>query len=210
MLDKLYSIYRKIKKSIYRKLKYGKEKRRLKNSEFSIITNACFGGIIYHNLSKEFLSPTVNLWIGADYDDFMKFLLNMDHYLSCELKFFKDPNGKKYPRAYLDDIVIGFNHYDTESEAKSAWERRKKRILKDRIWVIYWNPYGIKKEQYDKLMSMNFRNVAVISYEDTVKEFSTCCIKRSNPSCMWYSKDRYGVQLFEKYFDYVEFLNTNS
>lgn len=134
----------------------------------------------------------------------------MDYYLSCELKFFKDPNGKKYPRAYLDDIVVGFTHYSTEDEAKSAWERRKKRILKDRIWVIYWDPYGIKKEWYDKLMSMNFRNVAVISYEDTVKEFSTCRIKRNDPSSVWFSRDRYGVQLFEKYFDYVEFLNTNS
>lgn len=210
MLNKLYLMYRKLKKYFYRKMRYGKEKRRLKNSEFSIISNGCFGGFIYHNLSKEFLSPTINLWVGEDYDDFMKFLLNMDHYLNCELKFFKDPNEKKYPREYLDDILIGFNHYDTEEEAKSAWERRKKRILKDRIWIIYWNPYGIKKEWYDKLMSMHFRNVAVISYEDTVKKFSTCRIKRSDPSCEWFSKDRYGVRLFEKYFDYVDFLNTNS
>lgn len=210
MFNKLYSLYKNYRKRLCQKLKYGREKRRLKNNEFSIISNACFGGFIYHNLSKEFLSPTINLWIGADYDDFMKFLLNMDHYLNCELKFFKGPDEKKYPRAYLDDILIGFNHYETEDEAKSAWERRKKRILKDRIYVIYWNPRGIKKEQYDKLTAMNFRNVAVISYEDTVKDFSTCRIKRQDSSYEWFSKDRNGIRLYEKYFDYVEFLNTNS
>lgn len=57
---------------------------------------------------------------------------------------------------------------------------------------------------------MNFRNVAVISYEDTVKDFSTCRIKRQDSSCEWFSKDRNGIRLYEKYFDYVEFLNTNS
>lgn len=31
---------------------------RLKNKDFSILTNHCMGGIIYHDLGLKFLSPT--------------------------------------------------------------------------------------------------------------------------------------------------------
>ena len=41
-----------------------------------------------------------------------------------------------YPQGRLDDVLIHFLHYKTFDEAKICWEKRKKRICYDNIFVI--------------------------------------------------------------------------
>lgn len=38
-------------------------RKRLKNTDFSLITNNCVGGIISHDMHLQFRSPTVNLFL---------------------------------------------------------------------------------------------------------------------------------------------------
>ena len=57
---------------IYRILSNAWYRMRLKNDNFTIITNSCIGGVMYHKLGKRFLSPTVNLWMYDE--DFYKFV----------------------------------------------------------------------------------------------------------------------------------------
>ncbi len=65
---------------------------RFKNENFSIITNSCIGGVMYHKLKKRFLSPTINLWM---YDkDFLRFVAHLKEYMSKELVF-AEGGGKK-------------------------------------------------------------------------------------------------------------------
>ena len=40
---------------------------------------------MYHKLGKQFMSPTINLWMFDE--DFYKFVQNMDYYLSQSLQF---------------------------------------------------------------------------------------------------------------------------
>ena len=97
----------------------------------SIISQNCIGGVLSHDLGMQFLSPTVNLFIREP--DFVKFALNLEHYLGCSLRVHW---GGTYPIGTLDDITIYFMHYDTCEEAKQAWERRTKRVDLDRILVL--------------------------------------------------------------------------
>lgn len=105
---------------------------RLRNDNFTIITNSCIGGVMCHKLGKQFKSPTVNLWMHDE--DFYKFVQNLDYYLAQPLRF--ETNDFGYPTAYCGDILIHFNHYHTQFEAESKWNERKKRINKDNLFII--------------------------------------------------------------------------
>lgn len=117
---------------IYERLSNALYRFRLKNDNFTIIANTCIAGVMYHKLGKQFLSPTINLWMHDV--DFYRFLRDMDTYLEQPLRFV--PNELGYPTAYCGDMLIHFNHYKTEEEAAKKWYERIKRINKDNLYII--------------------------------------------------------------------------
>ena len=56
----------------------------VKPNDVSIISQNCIGGVFYHDIGMQFLSPTINLFIKEP--DFVRFALNLRHYMECELK----------------------------------------------------------------------------------------------------------------------------
>lgn len=107
-------------------------KRNLKNTDFSLIANNCTGAFILHDLHQQFRSPFVNLWLTPK--DFLKYLQNMDYYMSCPLSFLDNTD---YPIGLLDDIKIYFQHYSTNEEAAEKWVERTKRINKDNLFILF-------------------------------------------------------------------------
>ncbi len=61
--------------------------KRLNNTDFSVISNNCLGGIVYEYSGLQKLSPTVGCYYFAD--DYIKFISRLDYYLKQELKFIK-------------------------------------------------------------------------------------------------------------------------
>lgn len=106
---------------------------RLKNKEFTIISSNCIAGVIYKDLGMEFFSPTINLFFYPA--DFIKFCKNLKYYLGLDLE---ECNGSSagYPIGKLEDIYIHFMHYDSFEEAKEAWDRRKKRVNYNNLFII--------------------------------------------------------------------------
>lgn len=116
----------------YRKLFRFFQRNRLQNRNFTILAPTCIAGVIYHELGEQFNSPTINLWM---YDkDFLKFVHNLKDYLSYELEFVHGID--KTPTAYCGDILIHFNHYASDEEAREKWEERKKRVNYDNLFII--------------------------------------------------------------------------
>lgn len=111
---------------------------KLKNSHLTIFSSNCWGGVCYHRLGFEFLSPTINMF--EDLDDFNKLMLNLDTYMSYPVEFvelrYTDALKREYPVGRLNDILLYFNHYESFDQAVSCWERRKKRINKNNILVV--------------------------------------------------------------------------
>lgn len=101
------------------------------NKQVSIISQNCIAGVFYHDMKQQFLSPTINLFFTCP--DFVKFVLDLKLYLSLELQM---TWGEEYPVGLLGDIKIYFMHYQTCTEAKEAWDRRKSRINWDNILVL--------------------------------------------------------------------------
>ena len=125
-------------------------RRRLKNDNFSIICSTCIGGVIYHRLGLQFLSPTINLWINQK--DFIKFISNLEFYINKELVFFKH-EVYNYPVATLaNDVTIYFNHAKNEEEARELWNKRRSRINFNNLYIILYERDGITT---DDLHSLN-------------------------------------------------------
>lgn len=116
---------------------------RIRNRNFTILCSNCIGGIIYNRLGMQFLSPTINLFIRQY--DFIKFIGNPQFYLSQELIFIE--TEYPFPVGLLGDIRIHFNHSDNEADARLDWERRKKRINWDNLYIIMYDRDGLTREQ---------------------------------------------------------------
>lgn len=106
---------------------------RLKNSGFTIISQNCVGGCVYHDLGLRFLSPTVNLWFP--FPDFLRLCEDLGGYLAEPLGFLPD-QGIGYPVAMLGDVRVFFMHYASEGEARGAWERRAARVNLSNAFVM--------------------------------------------------------------------------
>lgn len=171
---------------IWRKALANWRKKGLKNEDFTIISNNCWGGMIYesYNLPKE--SPTVGLFFMAD--DYLKFLSHLREYLSAELVFITPSesrwknsitaNGDKrndtYPIGKLEIITRGtesievfFLHYHSEQEAKEKWERRISRINWDRLLVKFNDQNGCTAEHIKAFDELPYNNKICF----TVKEY---------------------------------------
>lgn len=144
-----------------------KVKKQLDLSDISILSMNCIGGIVYHDCKKKFLSPTVNLFFLPS--DFIKFVNNLDHYLSITPKI---TMGKDYPIGIIDDIKIFFMHYTSCEEALSKWEERKARINKDKIFVIMVERDGFSKQDFENFNKIKYSKLLFTKTEEYESEDS--------------------------------------
>ena len=107
---------------------------RLKNNNFTLLTHNCLGGIIYHNLGLQFLSPTINIQFNSK-QEFFKFCKHLNYYLTLQLEECFD-NTFPYPIAQLGDLTLHLVHYKTFQDAFNKWEIRKKRVNLNNIYII--------------------------------------------------------------------------
>lgn len=190
------------------------KRKRLKNENFTIISNNCIGGFIYQDLKQPYLTPTANIYISPE--DFVKFCKNIKKYIKIEMKEVKEPNVS-CPVGMIKDVKIYFVHYKTFQEGKEKWDYRKKRINYQNLYcimtdrnTIYCEPSACDDKiiyEFDRLPIKNkvvftSKNYPLDSvhylpkYKDKVVDVAT----------------NY-VNLFGKYviesngFDYVDFLN---
>ena len=126
---------------------------------FSIICSTCIGGVIYNRLGKEFLSPTINMFFLQP--DFVKFVCDLEYYLSLELKFIE--TDKSYPVALLGDIKLYFNHSKTPEDAANDWRRRKERINYDNIYIILYNRDGCILDDFRKIEKVKCKRFIVLT-----------------------------------------------
>ena len=189
-----------------------KARNTLYNDNFSILCSNCIGGIIYHRLGKQFLSPTINMHMSNP--DFVSFCLHLDTYLSQDLAFIQ--TDENHPVALLSadglkPIKLYFNHAHSEAEAQEAWEKRKTRIQKDNLFLILYNLDGITLQELRQLETVPCRNKVIFTATPIPEISWSCCIKptphRQNAEC-YIDRDIWGIRTFEKHFDYVAWLNT--
>lgn len=146
MLKPIVQKFRNAKIKYRRHKECSDRRKQLKYTDFTIISNNCWGGLVYQYFGLQYASPTIGLFMMDD--DYIKFLENLDYYLSQPLVFISHKESKYkerlqrettakecYPIALLDDVEVHFMHYKSDEEAQKKWEYRKLRINKDRLLV---------------------------------------------------------------------------
>ena len=190
---------------------------RLNNKTFSLFTNNCLGGFIYHDLGLKFLSPTINIRIKPK--EFIEFMCDLKYYLSQELERDKN-NEEKFPVGILkgdenhSSISINFEHYSNFAEAKEKWISRVERINYENIYVMMEFYDGIHNEELiESFKEIPYRNKIILTHKHHKEEYTTaihCFDDTIDLNEIGGKIFRYEGLTGKRYydeFDYVEFLN---
>lgn len=197
-------------------------KKKLKSTDFTIISNNCWVGMIYesYNLPKE--SPTVGMFFMAK--DYIEFLSDLRGYVNGKLTFIKPEesrwkdmpqvSGDKrfglYPVGVLSNgknsIEIFFLHYHSEQEAREKWERRVQRINWNKLLVKFNDQNGCTETEVNKFMETPFKNKVFFTCKHWPNEDENFVIIRQFPeyNYMMASYEPFGKT---KYIDITSKLN---
>lgn len=120
---------------IPRRIYHSFKASRIRNKEFSLFCNNCFGAQILHDLNIRFNSPCVNL--AFDFRDYVEFLSNLEQYLKLDIENVSEP-GTPYPvgRFAGTDTLVKFMHFNSFEDAVQQWNKRRDRIIWDNIFVV--------------------------------------------------------------------------
>jgi uncharacterized protein (DUF1919 family) len=207
-----------IKKSQHN-LVMAKERARLKNRNFTIISNNCWGAEIYRQFNLPYHTPFVGLFIFPPC--YIKLLKNLRYYLGQKFDFiekssYRFANDRRdegvwqnYPIGILGkDIEIHFMHYSSVEEAVAKWNRRLERIEWDKqnIFVQFSERALCTPELIEEFDRLNFANKICF----TSKNYTQF------KSCIWIEEckdEPYvvdGKQLYnisKKYFNLIDWLD---
>ncbi|MBW3127585.1 DUF1919 domain-containing protein [Hymenobacter profundi] len=187
---------------------------RLRNTDFTIFSNDCWGSEVYKYFNLPYNTPFVGLMLMAPC--YIKFLSDPKFYLSKKLVFQKESRyesinelrkriNKNFPMANLnEEIEIHFLHYESEKEAFDKWARRVKRINWDNIFVKFDGSKDYATTslvyEFDKLPFSSLQFL-----KDNIKSVSTAV---TIPNYTTDGKAQFEISL--KYIDIVSWLNGSS
>lgn len=79
----LYSKYIKYRRKVINFLFASQRRKKLEKKEFSIISNNCWGGLIYPYYGLPYMSPTAGLYFFDE--DYIKFVCDLKKYIQMDL-----------------------------------------------------------------------------------------------------------------------------
>jgi uncharacterized protein (DUF1919 family) len=201
-------------KSALRDFRYNKRCReRLTNSEFTIISQNCMGGILYHRYNMQFKSPTINLFINPS--DFIVFCENLHTYLTegrlCFIECEKSYPVAKLKCQNLKDILVYFMHYESIEEAEKKWYERSRRVNFNNIFFITsdLNLTYDEIQRFDRIQCSNKVVFTAREYSDIKSAFFLEKYKNEKYVGKFVNdiNKSTGVRYVEEVFDFVAFFN---
>ena len=186
----------------------------LKNKNFTIISNNCWGGFVYQKFGLEYMTPFIGLFIFAP--DYIKLLNDFENLIFSKVSFIEPKSSRyiqeilvddklpKYPIGILNnDIEIHFLHYKSEKEALEKWNRRIKRINFDNMLVKISENDRCTEEIINKFEELNFKNKICF----TSKEYKDikCASQIKECENLQYVYGEW--QYYENYIDIKNILN---
>ena len=185
------------------------KRKKLKNTDFSLISSNCNGALILHDLKQRFNSPFVNLWIYPE--DYLRLLENFEDYMKADITFVEEEDIT-YPVGLLKDVKVFFQHYKTKEEAVEKWNTRKLRINYDNLFVMFTERDGCTYEDLQRFDRINIKNKIVFTHLEYKDIKSSVYIKgfenKGEVGHLFKFMDRNETQKYYDQFDYVRWFNT--
>ncbi len=161
-------------RNAYIKITSKNRKKKIKNTNFTIISNNCWGGIVYESYNLPKNSPTVGMYFMAE--EYIKFVSNLAYYTQeCKMSFISPESARhkdfyaldnrfgSYPIAIIGDVEIALLHFHSEAEAIDKWERRCKRINWNKLLVKMNDQNGCEHKHAEKFMNLPINNKLFMS-----------------------------------------------
>ena len=199
-----------------------KNRKRLSNRDFTILSNSCIGAQTYRDLNLRFDTPFVGSYMTPE--DFVLFLTNPKKWVNEE--FAEEKAGATCPVGILGGkIRIFFVSDKSFEEGVNKWRYRSERIHWDNLFIMF-NPleqdFGMnpnyKKHMCDvsivkDFLELPFKNKVVISNKKAHQLSNQCVFTWKY---RWFEYPPYvgiisclsGKRIFDRYFDVVHWLNT--
>lgn len=204
-------IKKKIKDFYYKYTGIIKQKK-IKNHNFTIISNNCFGGIIYRNYHIPYQSPTCGVYFMAP--EYIKFIYNIKDYINSEITEIEidESKYKEYLKKVKYDGIIGkikdieicFLHFDNIEEVNEKWKRRTNRINWNRIIYKFNDQNLCTYEELQKFQDFTAKNKICFTAKKYKNIDSIQIEKYKDKNCVindTREKD------YKKYLDMVDYIN---
>lgn len=190
-----------------------------KHKNFTIISNNCIAGFIYHDLNIEYTSPTVGLQFSQQ--DYVKFCKSFFEYINNEIIESSKKDMKEdqvefeklgggiidFPVGKLDDLTIYFQHYETFIDAIKKWNRRKKRTYKNNLFFVFLAYDTTPQTLLDDFNNIDHPNKIILTNSkrtDAKNEFPLF-----NGDKSWYDKINFKKRYYQK-FDFLDWIYRES
>lgn len=187
------------------------DRRRLKRTDFSILSQNCVGSIWYHDLGLRFTSPTINMKFNAN--DWVDFLSDFDNNINLPITFIE--SDKPYPVGrFGNKYLCEFVHYHSGQEVLAHWDQRKKRLLPTKAVLAF--DEGMDDEHIDRFLGMTqFPNRLLFMSEDRLNnknEYQQSSViipvaRRWGGAKLLNFSSLIGHRGYNRYIDYVTYLN---
>ncbi len=158
----------------------------------TILSANCLGGVVMKTLNMSFHTPTVNLYI--EMPDFVKFCLSLNKYLEYDpIEDAEESKKNGILVCRLDDIKIYCVHYKSYDEFKNAWDRRKKRMHLDNIFVIMTDRDGFSEELLPEIEKIPYEKILFSCKEYPEYKFVKCVDRFSSGKQVGSLTDFWGI-----------------
>lgn len=124
----------------------------------SILSNNCWGGMIYRKLRLQFSTPLINIY--WENEEFINFLRKPLFYLKSPLKMVY-PGDMRRERPLIarlgtadDNVKIKMVHCTNFEDALKQWNRRMQRFNEDNLFVKLYIPGTLPKDTVDRYVSV--------------------------------------------------------
>jgi uncharacterized protein (DUF1919 family) len=188
------------------------DRSRVKDQEFTIISNDCWGGGAYGHLGLAYRTPFVGTRVFAPC--FIRLLRDPKRYIESRVTFtdssqykfmnrWREKDNDFYPIGLLnEEVEVHFLHEVDESEAKSKWDRRVSKINWENIFVKFSeDPDVCTKDHINEFDRLSYNYKVCFTFNDYSELRSTITMKE-------YFDERAPMYFISrKYFDSVSWLS---
>lgn len=192
------------------------EQARLKNRNFSILSQNCVGCVMLHDLGQPFNSPTVNLYMRSL--DYIVFLENPEVFIGKKLTFVE--SDMSYPKGvlyYIDNnekkyISLYFPHDDNIDKIQNDWLRRSKRMNYNNLFVIATDRDGFTDEILDRFSKLPYEHKILLSSKEYPEypfvQYYNQYSNMNQVTSMVDIVNIFGKREYGQGWDYVKWLNS--
>lgn len=159
-------------------------------------------------MGLQFKSPTVNMFFYGDH--FIRFCENFDYYISQPLVVCTNPIYSPeidYPIGNLGDLELHFLHYTSFEEAEQKWKRRKQRLNRENLFVMWTFFDGTDEQILKRFDALPFANKVAFTEKPFPEYKSAYCITGYESGLGVLTQfDGWGRRKIDQ-FDYVTWFN---